>query len=153
LLSDIVVAKPELTKHDLDMKPTFRTLSSVLAIISMSTLSCDDRVKHIDVWGTIIMRDQCEIDGRPSWIVDLDMELTFAPKGVVLPVVSDTVNGKQYNNLVRIFVVINADDTTYISKGDKFNFKLEREPRPCNSNRSTLSSYSPLSNEYVHMPK
>ncbi|SKC21151.1 hypothetical protein SAMN05660293_05771 [Dyadobacter psychrophilus] len=119
----------------------------------MFTLSCDDRVQHIDVWGTIIMQDQCEIDGRPSWIVDLDMELTFAPKDVVLPVVSDTVNGKQYNNLVRIFVVINADDTTYISQGDKFNFKLERELRLCNSKRSNLSSYSPLSNEYVHMAK
>lgn len=149
----MVVAKLELTKHELYMKPTFRALSSALAIIGMFTLSCDDRVKHINVWGTVITRDQCEIDGRPSWIVDLDMELTFAPKGVVIPVVSDTVNGKQYNNLVRIFVVINADDTTYISKGDKFNFRLEREIRPCNSNRSTLSSYSNLSNEYVHMAK
>ena len=143
----------EVTKHDLNMKPKFPALSSALAVIGMFTLSCDDRVKHIDVWGTIIMRDQCEIDGRPSWIVDLDMELTFAPKGVVLPVVSDTVNGKRYDHLIRVFVVIHADDTTSISKGDKFNFKLERELRPCHSNRSTLLSYSALSNEYVHMTK
>lgn len=136
------------------MKPTFRALSSALLTIVISTVSCDDRIKHIDAWGTIIMQDQCEIDGRPSWIVDLDMNLTATPNtSTVIPVVSDTVKGKRYENLIRIFVAISAEDTNSISKGDKFNFKIEREHRPCNSSRSTLSSYSALSNEYVHMPK
>ena len=144
----------EQIKYELDMRLKFQVLSSALALIGMFILSCDDRLKHIDAWGTIIMQDQCAIKGRQSWIVDLDMQLTTTPNtNIIIPVVSDTVNGKRYNNLIRVLIDIKQEDTISISKGDKFNFKVKHELRPCSSNRSTLSSYSALSNEYIHVAK
>ncbi|GHB70203.1 hypothetical protein [Persicitalea jodogahamensis] len=111
---------------------------TVYAVVLCLVCGCGKPLADLGVAGKVVGKDNCRLfNGKQAWIVDVDASTVINPKNQKLTFSSGIVNGKVYNNLIRVYSPFNEKDT--IKKIAFFDLNLIEAS--CDSSSIEMLSY------------